>query len=172
MLPLSDTRWGGTSHDPMSVWPHLHSSTLTQKRIDDALLHVAGIEEVPYWELAELPDQVVGGILSRVGLSDRMGGGAPPVEGDPTAEMRGALGSPQRGGGHGGGRGRKGLLATISGSTVTSNTIILEAFLKMSDAAQLHNLQGRGGGAVDMAAAASATRQKRAMMAESSCRQR
>ena len=55
----------------------------TQKRLDDALLHAEAVDNIPYWESAELPGSAIGGILSRVGLAGGGGGlGASSNSGD------------------------------------------------------------------------------------------
>lgn len=128
-----------------------------QKRLDSVLLHEAGVEEVPSWELADLPDQVIGRILTRVGLAGRSGS----VRGDlgasgsysPASGSYGSYNGPSSPQKLGAG-GRKGPGSPV-GPGSTSNAI-LQAFLKLSDAAQLHNLHGMHGGGGIVAAAATA----------------
>ena len=155
-----------------------------QKRLDEAALHSERIDDVPYWELAELPDFVVGGILARVGLADKIGGQEGSGGNSQLAAMTASallaeasqrrvagsgppLGSPARGTRGGGSAGRAG----APQGDVSTNSAILEAFLRLSDAAQLHHLRGVGGGGgtngaagvVSAAASAAAAAQQKMM---------
>ena len=167
-------RWGGedkaVDHIPCGVLlpsppPLIPPPPHTQKRLDDALLHAEAVDNVPYWESAELPDSAVGGILSRVGLAGGGGGLSASSGGDGRGLGRsrgGAATTPFPGRSpKGGSGGRGGVNSSFSAAapTLTASGAILDAFLQLSAAARLHHSHGGGGfggGVVGTAAAAAA----------------
>ena len=157
-------------HTAIGLSAYIFKSSHLQKRLDEVALHSERIDEVPYWELAELPEFVVGGILARVGLADKIGqeaGGFENASYPATASGLMAETSNRRAGTSPRGKAAASIAAAGAalGAGGSTNSAILEAFLRLSDAAQLHHLRGVGGagaaGVVSAAAAAAAAAQQK-----------